>query len=298
MIMEKIVVLLDTLFKIPVQQLAAIVVLFILLILCTLSAIVSITKLLTLRREQIVIKNSVYYSNVLELNKHTVYHHDIAQSGNVHYVMQVNSKAKFDKTEPTASLDEYLRLYSLEMRAYLQMVSDNRKAYRSYLSEFEGLSSTITREECRDLRINFDKFCTIERKLVDSAKLVMIQELSITCYVEYSSPQGMRCYSKDCTYLESEIRTAMQNLITREAYMRSEAWRRKNERSKVTPSLRYNVMHRDGFRCCLCGRSGSNGTELEVDHIVPVSKGGNTTYSNLQTLCRECNRGKGAKMLE
>lgn len=35
---------------------------------------------------------------------------------------------------------------------------------------------------------------------------------------------------------------------------------------------------------------------LEVDHIVPVSKGGLSEPENLQTLCWRCNRAKGAKM--
>lgn len=60
--------------------------------------------------------------------------------------------------------------------------------------------------------------------------------------------------------------------------------------------LRYMVMKRDNFRCCHCGRSPAThpGTILEPDHIVPWIKGGLTVYSNLQTLCRECNGGKGA----
>lgn len=34
---------------------------------------------------------------------------------------------------------------------------------------------------------------------------------------------------------------------------------------------------------------------MEYDHIMPLSKGGNTTANNLQLLCRKCNRRKGAK---
>lgn len=271
---------------------------FLLICLCGLCIGILIDRLVTKKQYEIVLENSAYYKRVLELNKRTVYHQEIAGNGTVYYVMHVNSKAKFDRTEEIASLFEYLSLYSTEMSNYLRMVSENRISYRTYQTEFKSLVSTVTPEEAKALHVNYDIFCDIEQRLVDSAKLSMIQDLTITCAVEYTSPQGMRHYSKHCTYLESEIRTAMQHLVTREAYMQSEAWRRKNERAKVTPSLRYDVMKRDGFRCCLCGRSAGNGIELEVDHIVPVSKGGSTTYSNLQTLCWECNRGKGAKMLE
>lgn len=67
------------------------------------------------------------------------------------------------------------------------------------------------------------------------------------------------------------------------------------ERSKMTNSIRYDVMSRDGFRCQLCGAT-SNEDRLEVDHIHPVSKGGKTEMANLRTLCFRCNSGKSDKV--
>jgi 5-methylcytosine-specific restriction endonuclease McrA len=66
------------------------------------------------------------------------------------------------------------------------------------------------------------------------------------------------------------------------------------ERGKLTAGLRYLILKRDGFRCCLCGKSATdeNYVKLEVDHNVPVSKWGKTVEGNLRTVCRECNRGK------
>lgn len=58
--------------------------------------------------------------------------------------------------------------------------------------------------------------------------------------------------------------------------------------------LRFLVMQRDGFRCCVCGSSPAKGhvVRLQVDHVLPWSKGGKTTFDNLQTLCEACNIGK------
>lgn len=53
------------------------------------------------------------------------------------------------------------------------------------------------------------------------------------------------------------------------------------------------ILARDGHRCLYCGRS-SRETVLEVDHIVPRSKGGSNADTNLITACRDCNLGKGA----
>jgi len=58
--------------------------------------------------------------------------------------------------------------------------------------------------------------------------------------------------------------------------------------------LRFLINRRDRFTCRACGRSPANkvGVTLHIDHIIPWSKGGETTLDNLQTLCEKCNLGK------
>lgn len=67
----------------------------------------------------------------------------------------------------------------------------------------------------------------------------------------------------------------------------------------VNYRLRFKVMQRDNFRCCLCGASPAkdSSVELHVDHIFPWAKGGETTMDNLQTLCSVCNLGKSDLVL-
>lgn len=65
----------------------------------------------------------------------------------------------------------------------------------------------------------------------------------------------------------------------------------KKERSKMSLRLRYSILVRDGFKCKSCGVSASK-KKLEIDHIIPVSRGGISKESNLQALCVTCNRGK------
>jgi hypothetical protein len=69
--------------------------------------------------------------------------------------------------------------------------------------------------------------------------------------------------------------------------------------SKKTPrnvnvKLRFTVFQTDNFRCRSCGASPAKTPEIElhVDHIIPWSKGGETEFRNLQTLCSKCNFGK------
>ncbi|MGB7375844.1 MAG: HNH endonuclease [Rivularia sp. (in: cyanobacteria)] len=71
-----------------------------------------------------------------------------------------------------------------------------------------------------------------------------------------------------------------------------------NKRSRyIHPSIRVSVLHRDKYKCVFCGTSAKQ-SQLEVDHIIPFSKGGNNDINNLQTLCIHCNRGKGARNLK
>jgi hypothetical protein len=67
--------------------------------------------------------------------------------------------------------------------------------------------------------------------------------------------------------------------------------RKESRRQNLSVNKRYLVMKRDNYTCRLCRKPGG---ELEVDHITPVSRGGGNTMDNLQTLCKPCNRGKGA----
>ncbi len=62
----------------------------------------------------------------------------------------------------------------------------------------------------------------------------------------------------------------------------------------VSWRLRFLIMRRDNFRCCLCGamQNVDKNISLEVDHIIPWSTGGETIMGNLQTLCNRCNSGK------
>lgn len=60
------------------------------------------------------------------------------------------------------------------------------------------------------------------------------------------------------------------------------------ERGKVSNKIRFVIYASDGYKCCRCGISQKFAV-LEVDYIIPIAKGGKSTYDNLQTLCHKCN---------
>lgn len=245
---------------------------------------------------ELVKENSVCYKNILHINEDTPYVSDIGKKGMLEYVRYSTSKAQYDKIFLEDVFREYVEAHKREIEYFLEAVRENRWAYKMYIERYNACKSEITPDECKELGISFNRFREIEDKLVAAQKLEIVQHLAIMCYAQYTSPQGRNHYSKHQTFFEDEIRAELIICEEQARLRTSEVYRRKLERAKATPALRYDIMRRDGFRCCLCGRSAQQGVELEVDHIVPVSRGGNTTPENLQTLCRDCNRGKGAKM--
>ena len=71
------------------------------------------------------------------------------------------------------------------------------------------------------------------------------------------------------------------------------------QRALMTSRLREYIKSRDDFTCQNCGASIHEQSLLllEVDHIIPISKGGLSTEDNLQTLCWKCNRTKSNRLI-
>ena len=68
---------------------------------------------------------------------------------------------------------------------------------------------------------------------------------------------------------------------------------KKAPRVGLTTELRVLILERDNYTCQECGEVAD---DLEIDHIIPVRSGGKTIPTNLVTLCRKCNRRKGARI--
>lgn len=111
----------------------------------------------------------------------------------------------------------------------------------------------------------------------------------VFCF-SYVSPAGKSsrtCKIKITTDIVRELQSEISDKINKSGHS-------KTQRSAMTNDLREAIKKRDNYTCCLCGNSVFNEPNLllEVDHIIPISKGGKTEASNLQTLCWRCNRAK------
>lgn len=59
----------------------------------------------------------------------------------------------------------------------------------------------------------------------------------------------------------------------------------------LTQQDKFQIAYRDDFTCQFCGARPGN-DDIEVEHLIPVSKGGSDNDENLVAACRKCNRNK------
>lgn len=80
-------------------------------------------------------------------------------------------------------------------------------------------------------------------------------------------------------------------LLSMRLAVRGRPARRRVRRRRVwSDEERRFILDRDGWACVKCGAQ----SELQIDHVIPFSRGGACSVDNAQVLCGPCNRAKGA----
>lgn len=74
---------------------------------------------------------------------------------------------------------------------------------------------------------------------------------------------------------------------------RCPAHRYTRQRGSQARKQRQRIIERDNYQCRYCHRYLNGTDDTHVDHIIPLSKGGDESDMNKQTLCAECNLAKG-----
>jgi 5-methylcytosine-specific restriction endonuclease McrA len=93
----------------------------------------------------------------------------------------------------------------------------------------------------------------------------------------------------DVLALVTERHQRAQKRLAR-AHAALEGAQDERRREPIPRDLRRAVWERDGGACVECGEQ----FELQFDHVIPLALGGANTFENLQVLCGDCNRAKGA----
>jgi 5-methylcytosine-specific restriction enzyme A len=69
----------------------------------------------------------------------------------------------------------------------------------------------------------------------------------------------------------------------------------KTSRIPIPQEVRQYILERNNFRCQGCDASDPK-LALQIDHIIPLAKGGTNDLSNLQVLCQPCNSQKSDRI--
>ena len=166
------------------------------------------------------------------------------------------------------------------LREAKQIIENYKKDYQQYLGD---VPDYVMREDEAGFYSRLG-FANISEEL-----------LTVEYKFAYTSGGGMAQRSFTVPMTEEtivELINALESKLTLSALA-------KEQRQLMTKKLREYIKERDHNTCCTCGNSIEKEPNLllEIDHIVPVSKGGLTEESNLQTLCWKCNRSKSNKLM-
>ncbi len=140
---------------------------------------------------------------------------------------------------------------------------------------------------------NLKKLQKTEKKVFKKLILTPRTSFLLIIRLELTTLRGHHICSKEQKFDIKTIKSLIGRVNNKVGgfYQDREIWDSitRVERGKVSNRLRFRVYARDGHRCVKCGSTRN----LEIDHIIPIAKGGKTTINNLQTLCHRCNMKKG-----
>ena len=173
----------------------------------------------------------------------------------------------------------------------LQAISDtaeNKRLHEVYKNIIAN-NCALGQYDTTELLEDEQKLREIEKKLFNSLVKKPKTEFYISVILINTNRNDFQHASKTDAFNSEEIKDIIIRLGYKNGdfYLDEEIWQAicRVERGRVSNKMRFSIYERDGHRCKKCGSR----YDLEIDHIFPVSKGGKSTYENLQTLCHDCN---------
>lgn len=268
--------------------------LFLILLLLTLTITIFfiVRNVIQKKYTDFVLQNSIYLKKLQEINcKYKFFSH-----------IDFNQSHTYDNENfyrDIACLDYLiyqLQFISTKVIDQINKEEQNNILYTEYQKEVIAL--TEAGKFLIDIgKLKYDKLVATEKRLINRticAKPNTNFYINVTLYC--SQINGHIYAKKSEIYYADDILALIKRLRNRNGtfYNDREIWNSicRVERGKVSNKMRFSIYQRDGYRCRKCGVS-QRYTQLEVDHIIPIAKGGKSTYNNLQTLCHKCNAKKG-----
>ena len=235
-------------------------------------------------------QNSMALKKLTEINQQYVFYPYVDFDQTHTY----DNERLFDNISCSDYLIYQLRHLSPKIYDQVKKVDSNKQKYQNYLCEVEAIQ--FGQFQCQIGKLKLDKLLNTEKSLVNKSVQVPATKFYITVSL-YCSKMNGRVYDRKIqSFSVDEIVSFVNRLENKNGtfYNDRDIWNSlcRVERGKVSNKMRFSIYERDGYRCRRCNISERYAT-LEIDHIIPISKGGKSTYENLQTLCHKCNYEKG-----
>ena len=223
------------------------------------------------------------------INNKYLFRKFISKKRNINH--RTRSYKSFVKTDGTDVVRYHIENNINNIRTDIETAKYNKNLYDEYLNEYNKIDKKTADELLNEQKISDKTFKKYERKLLKKYMKKNVYNIILHLKIYYQSPKGRNYYQKKGLYNFNGLMDNYNLWTQKKNYEISS----KFERSIMSDSIRYDVLKRDNYRCCICGISSKEGAKLHIDHIIPVSKGGKTVMDNLQTLCERCNMGKSNK---
>ncbi len=229
---------------------------------------------------------STKYKKILDINKE----YDFKNVDN-ELILEEN---EFSIKSFNDILAKQVLLYRIEnnednIREWIENAIINEKLYKQYDTDIKSINDEMNTSLINKTGLDEKKFKKIEKNLIENIKYTdNVYKIRAHVIVYFLNKDYTILNKKDRYIFYDEIIQIYEEWKQGKKYNEST----KKERKLMNYSLRKEVLKRDGYKCCICGKTEKDGIRLEIDHIIPVSKGGQSTISNLQTLCSSCNAKK------
>jgi len=269
------------------------VVVLLAVVLCATLALI----LLGLRRRRLVYGASVALKHLEDLNLR--FQPSVVHSApiKVAWKTQVNSKSKYDRFDLSAAMSRSVLDKEEWFKQELSLRVLATQNFSLYRADADALAVGWLGRSTHP-RVAEKHFVAIEKKAFAKRQFTYPVPLAkITSTVSYVSPKGQNSYARHLDWDFTQLQNGLRAALEVRANQSTQQYLRQRERSLMSASLRVAILRRDGSRCRMCGASAAAGATLHIDHIVPVSLGGQTVPENLQTLCDSCNYGKSNKFI-
>lgn len=240
------------------------------------------------RYDKFVWKNSICLKRLQEINNRYIFYPRIKLDQSHTY----DNEKYYDTISCTDYLIYQLQYIEKSVLEQIRKLNFNQQQYTQYLDEvksimqFGNFSVSIG-------RMKPARLIKIEKQLFEKQTRLPPNTQFNLCVILYCSTMSGRIYERKSAFFSAEdISVLLKRLHNKCGMFFNDRgiWDAicRVERGKVSNKMRFSIYERDGYRCRCCGISDRY-AQLEIDHIIPIARGGKSTYENLQTLCHRCN---------